>query len=175
MIQKLRKKLKKKKQTKTTRNNLILKKFTSEYLCIRGDFLRNFSNIAPDSRSFVKALILGVVSSVVMISVLMCITAAILLISSQLPYDYLEYIMLITDAVSVFIGGYIAGRLNKSQGLILGLLCGAIVLVSIIIGGFITGPQTITLITLLKAVVIIIFSALGGIKGVNTKEKIHIK
>ena len=137
--------------------------------------MRYFSNIAPDSRSFVKALILGVVSSVVMISVLMCITSVVLLISSQLPYEYLEYIMLAIDAISVFIGGYIAGRLNKSQGLILDLACGVIVLLSIIIGGFISSPQTITLITLLKAVAIIIFSALGGIKGVNTKEKIHIK
>ncbi len=137
--------------------------------------MRYFSNIAPDNRSFVKALILGVVSSVVMISVLMCITAVVLLISSQLPYEYLEYLMLIIDAVSVFVGGYIAARINKSQGLMLGLACGAIVLVSIIIGGFISGPQTITLITLLKAVVIVIFSSLGGIKGVNAKEKIHIK
>ncbi len=137
--------------------------------------MRYFSNVTPENRSFIKALILGVVSSVVMISVLMCIVATVLLLSSQLPYEYLEYLMIFVDAVSVFFGGYIAARVNRSQGLIIGLACGAIVLLSIIISGFISGPQTITLITLLKALVIIIFSALGGIKGVNTKEKIHIK
>lgn len=83
--------------------------------------------------------------------------------------------MLVIDAISVFIGGYIASRINKSQGLVLGLINGGIVLLSILIGGFCYSTDTISILTLLKAVVILLASALGGIKGVNTKDKIHIK
>lgn len=127
------------------------------------------------NNSFIKALILGAVSSVAMITVLLCIMAVILLVSSLLPYDYLAYIMLLIDAIGVFFGGYIAARINKSQGLLLGLSNGFIIFVALVICGFLISNETITIITLLKALVILISSSLGGIKGVNTKEKIHIK
>lgn len=137
--------------------------------------MRNFSNVSLNRSSFIKAIILGVISSVTLIVILMCITAAMFLFSSLLPYEYLEYIMLVIDAIAVFLGGYIASRINKNQGLYLGLINGAIVLVAIIIGGFCSSTDTISLITLLKAIVILISSALGGIKGVNVKDKIRIK
>ena len=110
-----------------------------------------------------------------MIAVLLCVVTVVLLASSLLPYEYLSYIMLAVDAIGALFGGYIAARLNKSQGLILGLLNGFILFVGIVISGFCVSGETITILTLLKAVVIIIFSAIGGIKGVNTKEKLHIK
>ncbi|MBQ4129404.1 MAG: TIGR04086 family membrane protein [Ruminococcus sp.] len=137
--------------------------------------MRSFSNLSVNNSNFIKALILGVVSSVGMIAVLLCVVTVVLLASSLLPYEYLSYIMLAVDAIGALFGGYIAARLNKSQGLILGLLNGFILFVGIVISGFCVSGETITILTLLKAVVIIIFSAIGGIKGVNTKEKLHIK
>ena len=83
--------------------------------------------------------------------------------------------MLIPDAIGVLAGSYIAARINKSNGLFIGLCNGAIVFLALIISGFCITPETLTLITLLKAVVILLFSAFGGIKGVNVKEKIRIK
>ena len=137
--------------------------------------MRYFSNVSLNKSSFIKAIIVGVATSVCLIAILMCITAGVLLISSQIPYEYLEYIMLVIDAVAVFLGGYIASRINKSQGMFLGLINGAIVLLAVIIGGFCSSTDTITYITLIKAVVILVFSILGGIKGVNVKDRIHIK
>ncbi|MBE6823973.1 MAG: TIGR04086 family membrane protein [Ruminococcaceae bacterium] len=137
--------------------------------------MRYFSNISSDKQTFIKSLILGVVSSVAMIAVLLCVVTVILLSVSLLPYEYLSYIMLVIDAIGVLFGGYIAARINKSQGLILGLLNGFIVFVAFLICGFSTTSDNITLITALKAIVILLFSAFGGIKGVNVKEKIRIK
>lgn len=137
--------------------------------------MRYFTNITLNNRAFIKALILGVFSSVAMIAVLMCILSTILTFSALLPYEYLQYIMLAVDALGVLFGGYIAARVNKSQGLVLGLLNGAIIFIALIIIGFCMSSHTITLTTLLKAIVIFVFSALGGIRGVNIKEKIHIK
>lgn len=137
--------------------------------------MRYFTNISLNNSAFIKALILGVFSSVAMITILMCVVSAILLFSSLLPYEYLQYIMLAVDTLGVLFGGYIAARVNKSQGLVLGLVNGAIILVALLIIGFCLSSDTLTLNTLLKVVVIMIFSALGGIKGVNVKEKIRIK
>lgn len=137
--------------------------------------MRNFSYSSMNNRSFIKALILGVVSSVAMIAVLMCIVTVVLFVSATLPYEILEYIMLGVDAIGALFGGYIAARINKSQGLVLGLLNGFIIFVALLIGGFCVSSETLTITTLLKAIVLLSFSAIGGIKGVNTKEKIHIK
>lgn len=137
--------------------------------------MRYFSNISLNKSSFIKAIILGVISSVVMMTILMCITATVFLFSSLLPYEYLEYVMLIIDAIAVFFGAYIASRINKNQGLYLGLINGSIIMVAILICGFSSSADTLSIITLIKVIVILISSALGGIKGVNVKEKIRIK
>ncbi len=137
--------------------------------------MRYFSNISSDKQMFIKSLILGVVSSVAIIAMLLCAMSVIFLSASLLPYEYLSYIMLIIDAIGVLLGSYIAARINKSQGLILGLLNGFIVFVALVICGFATTSESLTIITGLKAVIILLFSAFGGIKGVNVKEKIRIK
>ena len=83
--------------------------------------------------------------------------------------------MLAIDAIGVLFGSYVGARINKSQGLIIGLINGAIIFVALLICGFCINTGTLTIITLLKAVVVLLFSAFGGIKGVNVKEKIRIK
>lgn len=137
--------------------------------------MRPFSNVYVSNSTFIKSLILGVVSSVAMIAVMLCIVTVILLVSALLPYEYLEYIMLAVDAIGALFGGYVAARINKKQGLILGALNGLIVFLALVIVGFCSSSDTLTIITLLKTVVIILFSSLGGVRGVNRKEKLHIK
>lgn len=132
-------------------------------------------NTLDDNKRIIKAVILGAVSSTCIMVILMCITAVLLTTSALLPYEYLGYIMLVIEAISVFFGGYIASRINKSKGLVLGLINGGIIFTAITLSGLITSGDTVTYLTLLKLVAIIIFSVLGGIKGVNVKEKIHIK
>ncbi len=137
--------------------------------------MRQIYSFDNTKREFIKSLIIGVISSVAFIIVLTCILSVIMLISSVLPYEYIDYIMLVIDAIGVLLGGYIAARINKSQGLYLGLLNGAVIFLALIISGLCVSNATLTVITLLKAFIILIFSAIGGIKGVNTKEKIRIK
>ncbi len=137
--------------------------------------MQNYINSIDDKKKIIKAIILGGVSSTCIIAVLMCITAVLLTTSALLPYEYLAYIMLFIDAISVFFGGYIASRINKTKGLILGLINGVVIFTAITISGLLSSGETVTYITLLKLITIIIFSILGGIKGVNVKEKIHIK
>lgn len=137
--------------------------------------MRIFEKNFQDNKNYIKAIILGVVSSVCIACIIMCIMAAILTFSSLLPYEYLAYIMILILCVSVFFGGYIASRISKSKGLILGLINGIIVFSAIALSGVFVSESTITYITLIKFIAITICSMLGGIKGVNKKEKIHIR
>lgn len=137
--------------------------------------MQNFINSFDDKKRIIKAVILGVVTSTCIMSVLMCVTAVLLTTSAMLPYEYLAYIMIFIESVSVFFGGYIASRINKSKGLILGLINGVIIFTAITLSGLLSSNETVTYVTLIKFLAIVIFSTLGGIKGVNIKEKINIK
>lgn len=136
--------------------------------------MRYFSDLQFNNKDFIKSLILGIISSVAMIIILLCITTIMLKSASLLPYEYLSYLMLAIDGIAVLFGGYVAGRINKSQGLILGLSNGFIIFVALLIAGFCISSE-VSIITLIKAIVIILFSVIGAVKGVNTKEKLHIK
>lgn len=138
-------------------------------------FLRSFSGINNDNKNMLSSIIIGVIVSVCMIAVMMCIAAVVLLTSSQLPYEYLDYIMLTIDAVAVLLGGYIGARINKSRGLLVGTAIGISVFIVIVICGFSSGSDNLSVLTLIRGVILVIFSAVGGIKGVNVKEKIKIK
>ena len=128
-----------------------------------------------EKSNIIKALIYAVLISVTIIAILMCICCVVFIASSKIPYDYLEYIMLVFDAVGIYFGGYVAARINKSQGLLLGLATGFIVFLALIISGLCASYDTISIVTLCKALVLLIFGSIGGIKGVNRKDKIHIK
>ena len=137
--------------------------------------MRNFESTIQDNKTIIKAIIMGVVSSVCIASIIMCIVATILTFSSLLPYEYLAYIMIFILCISVFFGGYIASRVNKSKGLILGLINGVIIFSAISLSGMFLSENTVSYITLIRFVAITVCSILGGIKGVNKKEKIHIR
>ena len=121
-----------------------------------------------------KPLLIGIAAAIAVILLLMCAVCGIMTFASGVPYHLLPYILLITDAGGAFVGAYIAAALNKSRGLILGAIVGFVLFILLFCAGLSTG-QTIGLATLLRFVVLMLFGILGGIKGVNKKEKIHIK
>lgn len=122
----------------------------------------------------VRTILIGAASALAVTLLLMCAICGVMLFVSSVPYDLMPYIMLIADAGGVFFGGYLAASMNKSKGLIMGLMIGLIQFVILFVAGLSTG-DTIGLITFIKLAVLLIFGMLGGIKGVNRKEKIRIK
>ena len=121
-----------------------------------------------------KAILFGIAGSVAVTLLLMCMICGMVLISASVPYSMLPYILLIADAGGVFCGGYLAAAINKSRGLILGGIIGVIMFILLICAGLGTG-EAVGWITLLKFFVMTVFGILGGIAGVNKKEKIRIK
>ena len=124
---------------------------------------------------FIKSLIAGFVSSGLFLTLMMCITAIILVITGNLPHSIIKWIMMVLCCVSVFFGGYIAAKVSKEKGFIVGAVTGFIMFVSVLSAGLLNSDGVFSYMTLIKLLVFIISGALGGIKGVNKTEKIHIK
>ena len=133
------------------------------------------SRFFSEKNQMLKATVIGVVSAVVITAILMCILSLFFLLSFSMPADYLEYILLIPQAAGVLTGAYIAARILKRQGLIIGLIVSGIMFAAICIAGFAGGTESISVLTPIRAAVLLLCGALAGIKGVNRKEKLRIK
>lgn len=134
------------------------------------------STIAKSGISlYVKALIFGTIVGCISILLLMCILSLLLLLTGTLPYDYLVWISILISAIGVFLGGYISASVTKEKGLLIGALCGIIIFIIIFLSGMFFTTDKISSITLVRLIIFILTGALGGIKAVNKKEKIHIK
>ena len=122
-----------------------------------------------------KAIVVGVIASMIGMLIIMCLIACIFLFTPSIPYDILPYLMLIADAVGIFFGSFLAAALSGQKGLLTGLCCGTITFLIMLIIGFGNETQSISLLTVLHLTIFLIFGTLGGIKGVNRKERVHIR
>ena len=104
-----------------------------------------------------------------------CILSVIVLTSGLLPADITNYVMIVLLAMGTFFGGFIATKINKSAGLLIGLITGFVIFMLVTITGLINSSDSVTILTLIKLITTVIFGGLGGIAGLKKRERIHIK
>ena len=121
-----------------------------------------------------KALITGSGVNIMIILIMTVVVSLFLVVSGNLFESVAGYIMLVPLLIGGYSGGYTAARIKKSGGLMYGVLSSVIVFIFMLIIGFATGSAEITYMLLLKALALMLPSAIGGVKGVNKKEKLKI-
>ena len=123
----------------------------------------------------VKAIGVGAGISAAVILLLLCLMSVILLLAPSIPYDALPYLSLIPISIGIFVGSYIAAVISGSKGLLTGLCCGAVLFIILLIAGFADEKQSVSVLTLIHLAVCLLSGALGGVRGVNRKERLHIR
>lgn len=133
------------------------------------------SDFGKDKGHIVKAVMIGVFSSLVLAMILTCLFSMMLNMMSGIPYDIIDYVMVAIEGFSVLIGAYIACVISKSKGLFIGALCGAISLLVVFAVGMSMTKNNIGILTVIRSVAMLLCGIIGGIMGVNRKEKVRIK
>lgn len=133
------------------------------------------SSFNNDNRKFVKALAVGVISSILLTVILTCLFGLMLKMMSGIPYGVIDYVMIAIEGFSVLIGAYIACVVSKSKGLVIGAVCGGIILLITFACGLSIADNDIGILTLIRSVVLLLCGVIGGIAGVNRKDKVKIK
>lgn len=133
------------------------------------------SDFGIDKGRVVKAVAIGVLCSVVLAVLLTCLFSMMLNMMSGIPYGIIDYVMVAIEGFSVLIGAYIACVIAKSKGLIIGALCGAISLLIVFAVGMSMAKNNIGLLTVIRSAVMLLCGVIGGIMGVNRKDKVRIK
>lgn len=131
-------------------------------------------NMSERSQSkAVKAVTVGVLTQFAVVGLITAALSLALTVVGSLFADIANFIMLVPIAVGSYTGGFICARINKANGLLLGgltALCLPVVLVAV----GISTDKSITYMLLIKAFTCLLSGALGGVKGVNKKEKLKI-
>lgn len=132
-------------------------------------------SVSSGNNGLWKPLIAGVLTAAVITAVLLCLTAVAFGMIPTVPYGIIGYLTIAFSGIGVLIGAYIASAIAKSRGLIIGLLTAAVILIVLIAVGLSIKENDVSVMTAIRAAVLLICGALGGVKGVNRKEHIHIK
>lgn len=138
----------------------------------RGDF---FMSVSVEPKRILKGCAIGLAVAAALCGLLTCIFTFVLNMMDGLPYGIIDYVMIGIEGVSILIGAYIAAAIARSRGLIVGLLVGAVALLITFIVGMSMPENNVGILTVIRAVVLLLCGALGGIRGVNRKERIRIR
>ena len=121
----------------------------------------------PYKSSFISSVI-----SVIMCFTFLCICAY--LITYTNTSEDLAPVMAKTSLyLSAILGGFLSALKKNSGGLIRGLICGLCICVYMCIGAIILPDFKISLVFLLKLLIIVVSSTVGGIISVNISYKKH--
>lgn len=122
-----------------------------------------------------KAVLFGILTSLLISIILMCGVSMFILTNGLLPSELTNIITISTLGAGTLLGGIVSSRITKSAGLITGVITGFAVFLLITIIGLCKSSDTITYLTFIRLAVTVVLGGIGGIIGVNKKEKIHIK
>lgn len=116
---------------------------------------------------YAKPLLFGSISSIIVSSLLLFLTALLISKGRNIPYEFMEILMILISTLGSFVGGFISGKFSKSKGWLSGLLCGGILFFIFFICGLIVTHSSLTIITITRGIGIILASTIGGIIGIS--------
>ena len=120
--------------------------------------------------SMIKPLVWGLLGCTVCITLLFII-AGLVISSSNVPVPSISMIVLVCAGISACFGGFIAARIHKRQGLIVGFLFGLLFAGVLVMCALIGTGTLVSVGSLIKLIVILVSSMLGGTLGVNYQKK----
>ena len=133
------------------------------------------NNGLKNNSTYIKGVLFGIISASVTIIILLLMSAFALTQAGNIPAKQLNIIMLCTDGVGIFFGSYLSLRVIKAKGLMWGCINGLIIFFVIFIAGLMSSTDTIGINTLLKLIISVVCGGLGGIIGVNKRNKVKFK
>lgn len=113
------------------------------------------------------------VSSIIglIISILALFLLAILMTKIDMPQAIINAISLVGLCIGAFFAGIIAGRINRKDGILMGLLCGGTMFAFLAIIGIALLNSDVSMTLVIKLCAIVVSSIFGSVMGVNFKRR----
>lgn len=104
-------------------------------------------------------------------SMLMLCLASLLFVIADIQFNALPTVSLFALVLGAFLGGFQAAKNAGERGLVTGLIVGAAVFLFYLLIGLFVEPVSATLFS--KGTAILFGAALGGVLGVNKRQRIR--
>lgn len=127
-----------------------------------------------DKKKVVKSVIFGVLCGLLSTIILMCILSVVMLTGGLLPSDIIKFAMVGILAVGAFFGGFLATKINKSAGLVVGLITGFVMFLIITATALTKSSEPVSYMTLIKLGAALLAGGAGGILGLRERKRISI-
>lgn len=120
----------------------------------------------------IKGIIIGSIAEIVACILLFLLTAFVLTKAGYIPDSFISTVTTVLSTLSCLAGGFVSGRIVRKSGILIGSATGFILFFVQLLISLISGRLSPTVLILIKAAAMILGGAIGGIVGVNKKEKI---
>jgi putative membrane protein (TIGR04086 family) len=107
----------------------------------------------------------------IFISFILTLLFAYLLSAKDMSSNMPDIFSIISLALGGFTGGFFISKKIKKRGAILGLFAGLFIFIITIIAGLFFNTFSFSIFGLIKNIILLIASVVGGIMGVNIKKK----
>ena len=121
-------------------------------------------------KGYFKKIFLGLLGFIALFFLLTSVFAAVLTYV-DLPDSAVTVMSMVIIAISNIVGAFIASKLNGKFGAIIGAIFGLLTFFIITAISLAVSQDSVTIMTLLKAIISVICAVLGGILGVNLQPK----
>lgn len=119
--------------------------------------------------SYIKAIIWGILSGIIGIALLF-ILIAVVISKISVPLPSVPLMVSICGGIGGFLAGFISACLLKRQGILIGLLCGVLLCIIVLIGTLIMSANPFSGEALTKYAILLVTAMLGGAIGVNSNN-----
>ncbi len=119
-----------------------------------------------------RPIVWGVIVGAVVGLVFLLASAAVMA-SMQVPTGVVLPLALAIVSIAALAGGFGAARCARERGLLYGAGCGLVLFLIVTLAGFGMEQTAPGASLLLKAALSVGFGALGGVLGVNSKQRVH--
>jgi len=123
-----------------------------------------------EQADFYKPILFGLIISVIA-TVLILLIFSFLLTIRDMPAMTMPVFSAVSIAIGGFLGGLFSAKKAGKNGLLYGVITGAALYVIVLIASLIVSKGGVTMLTLIKLVITLISAAIGGIIGVNLKNR----
>ncbi len=127
-----------------------------------------------DKKRLIKAIVTGMLCGILTSVTLMCIFALVMTKGGLLPTEVINLLLSGFLAVGSFAGGFVAVKINRGAGLIVGALTGAAMLASLVLVSALRGEAAFSMLFYIKTAAAVLGGAAGGILATREKKQFRL-
>ena len=128
------------------------------------------SKNSKSSSFMLKSMLFGLLSGLLVCTVFLILFSFVFVKIGAMPHNIVQLLAMLSSALGSFTAGYTTLKIKREKGLYRGARSGLMLFCVCTLTGFIVSREGFTYLTIVKLILLVFTSALGGIISANRKK-----